>query len=690
MAINSGDDWGTIRDQLNAIAEAASNFIADTVQQLLASTASTFGGAGAIIEAGGFRYEVVASGEHVTTAGGVKLRAVPFGPGKYHVAQIGAVGSGDESSIIKAFADALPAGSHLHFDGTKTYTVCVTTPNQIVFEVNGATLVNATNSDVILSISPNAGEITDHAVTESVLLPLITVSFTVVGASTLFEAGDIGTLWDNARRPSDNQPVNFETVKIRSVSGDTVTLEAPLESHKGAGAIIFRHSTRQIKHAGIRNAKVRPTASHTQTCLSVWWTDQPIADGNDVEGHTGHAVSIRHCYNLRIGDNRAWRPAATGSGQGYGVVGIACAGGTVGDTIADSCRHALDFDSTYRVTHGLVVDMNAISTPLTWRHNGFGGHIRGRGLIARMVVDGAYGVFDSNQGYGTGANRALAANHILRDCSLDFADIENNFSPNVFSIAAYFQNGADNVSIGVIRVRHLDAAALVVESPSIAVRLNGPVGLGGLKIGKIVADRIGRGFLRLDDNGFVGRQGLVTIDSTEIGQTVGRIAWIRGGGAVKIGAWFAAGNTGETLFEAGQIGSNTPDRMDVGPGEYDGTDTLVYAAVSGVEGEISPLMKSSGTALTSPNGATYTAAQIQNRSGLVRILGAVGSGTDAIASFPAPTFNGQVIRVLGKFSGRNNVSIPAASSDTGAAILFDTATPARALVGFSGLWVPLG
>ena len=74
MAINSGDDWGTIRDQLNAIFVTPPSF--DTVQQLLASTASTFGGAGAIIEAGGFRYEVAATGaadHHLTTAGGVKL-----------------------------------------------------------------------------------------------------------------------------------------------------------------------------------------------------------------------------------------------------------------------------------------------------------------------------------------------------------------------------------------------------------------------------------------------------------------------------------------------------------------------------------------------------------------------------------------------------------------------------------------
>ena len=113
MAINSGDDWGTIRDQLNAIFVTPPSF--DTVQQLLASTASTFGGAGAIIEAGGFRYEVAATGaadHHLTTSGGVKLY-VRYANGEFDVRAFGAKGDGttdDTSAIQKALntANAFP------------------------------------------------------------------------------------------------------------------------------------------------------------------------------------------------------------------------------------------------------------------------------------------------------------------------------------------------------------------------------------------------------------------------------------------------------------------------------------------------------------------------------------------------------------------------------------------------------
>ena len=51
-----------------------------TVADLLASTANARG-VGAIWEGGGFRYEEVSSGEHVTTAGGVKLYVLPIWAG---------------------------------------------------------------------------------------------------------------------------------------------------------------------------------------------------------------------------------------------------------------------------------------------------------------------------------------------------------------------------------------------------------------------------------------------------------------------------------------------------------------------------------------------------------------------------------------------------------------------------------
>lgn len=681
----------TVRKFINEFSELATKFVyaspAEGQEVVVAGNV-------VVDEKTGSRWEVLASGAsgaHLdyTGAGGVKFLALPFRPGAYHVAQVGAVGSGDEAAIIQAFADAIPEFSRLHFDGTKTYTLNVTTSNHIVFEVNGATLVNATNAAFILAITPSALEITEHEVTEATLLPGVQ-TFTVTGASALFDPGDIGVLWDNALRPSDDEEVNFECVKIQSVSGDVVTLEAPTEGHKGAGTIVFRHSSRQIKDAGIRNARVRPTAGHTFACLYINHVDRPVADGNDIEGSTGPAFSLRHCYDLRCGDTFVRNPRSATSGNGYGVQTVACTGGIMGATIAHGCRHALDHDSSFRLDCGHVIDMDAQSVPVALRHTGFGGKIRVRGVTTKLANSGTYVVSDSSQGYGVGANRALAANHIARGFDVDFVDVQYDFSPNDSSTAVYFTNGADGVSVGPIRFKHLDGTALASGSVSFAVRVDGPIGSRGLNVASITGDKVQRVFARADDLAATGEQGIVNIGSINISTAVGRIVWFRGGGSVNVGSWFAGGNIGETLFDAPTLGSNTPRNLSIGPGQYLGTDTLVLAGAAGVDAIIAPIWKSVGTALSSPNGATYTATQIQNRSALVRIAGDVGSGTDAISTFPAPTFDGQRICVQGKFSGRNDVTIPASVSSTGSTIVFNSTTPFRELMGYNGLWVPLG
>lgn len=68
----------------------------DTVALLLAYSGVSLGPSGTIVEAGGYRYKVVTTGQHRTTAGGVKLYAMPlfggdFG-GVYCPEQFGAIG----------------------------------------------------------------------------------------------------------------------------------------------------------------------------------------------------------------------------------------------------------------------------------------------------------------------------------------------------------------------------------------------------------------------------------------------------------------------------------------------------------------------------------------------------------------------------------------------------------------------
>lgn len=81
-----------------------------TVADMLASNRAGKG-AGTIWQAGTFLYEEVTSGEHLTTAGGVKLRVLPGADGAYHSAAFGVVGPGNETTALTAALAASENGT---------------------------------------------------------------------------------------------------------------------------------------------------------------------------------------------------------------------------------------------------------------------------------------------------------------------------------------------------------------------------------------------------------------------------------------------------------------------------------------------------------------------------------------------------------------------------------------------------
>jgi hypothetical protein len=121
-----------------------------TVQELLADTTLSYSNvaAGDLVEAGGFRYAVAASGasnQHVTTAGGVKLYVMLTPEGEIHVDAWGAVGDGtavagtgtDNAVVLQKVCDYaigyLPTGRNgkppvIRFGAGKVYAYSVS-PN---------------------------------------------------------------------------------------------------------------------------------------------------------------------------------------------------------------------------------------------------------------------------------------------------------------------------------------------------------------------------------------------------------------------------------------------------------------------------------------------------------------------------------------------------------------------------------
>lgn len=108
-----------------------------TVADLLASTAANLGATGGIVNAGGFRYQIVTSGQHLTTAGGVKLYVVNAGQGA-SIDALGALGNGTASDSAAFAAAALIGGKWALRDGANYRVANVTlAANGLAFSCAG-------------------------------------------------------------------------------------------------------------------------------------------------------------------------------------------------------------------------------------------------------------------------------------------------------------------------------------------------------------------------------------------------------------------------------------------------------------------------------------------------------------------------------------------------------------------------
>lgn len=593
----------------------------------------------------------------------------------------------DNTTAYDRIVAGAPSGAKVLMPRRRTLAGHFLTADKVFdLDLNGSSLVDTVDNLPIVGQRYSAGT-TSYNVVESVLTRGMT-SFTIVGASGIFAAGDIGFLWDGAVRTTGGN-VNFECVRIKSVVGDVVTVEGFIRSYKGAGAITFRRPNAQTNGGAIRNGRAIPTVDHVALIFGLWFTPKASQTDLEVVGSSGPAFDLRYCWEFDAARNRCFDPIATGSGEGYGMHLVGCSLGKVYDTIGRGCRHAFDADSSYGYHVDGVTETGAPSpsNPCTIAHNGFAADVT---VTNVDVVCPGPAVAASAQGYGTSTGQARAENHPLHNLLIDGVrrTIPANVSPDTYNSCVDL--GQDwSGDIRNIEDKFLSTDPVTAASQAVVVRLDG-IPIGKASIENIHANKCGNhifGNNRANGPAYGGHVLFVRNLSSD---TDGRKAiWLRGDFALDADAIFLAGVIDSEIISMQSLNGDAPRYAAIGAAiRYTGTEKAIFSqsVAAGLEGAFLHNGKSLGGNVVVVAGQALTLAQVQNRRDLLQVNSPVGAGTcilSATDALPPCQINGQIMTIE-VLPGRNDVQFPAGN---GVLSTFTVATgTSRRVVAYSGKW----
>lgn len=617
------------------------------------------GGIGEVVAAGTGASD---GGAFFNTVNGLQIKTL-FSGDCIFVEQFGAyAGAADNTPYYDALIAYAPGGTLVKWSEQSEYIGNFISENKSLrCDVNGATLVNATNDSIIQIGSFTVDE---YTVTEAELL-YGERQFTVVGASGLFSVGNIGYLWDGALRPTGGS-VNFEVVKIEAIAGDLITVNGFLASYKGASTIKFYHSPAQLKSPEIKNANIRSETGHTGFGAIIANCESSLFDNIETTNTTGNAVAARYCYGVGARNIRPLKPADATSGNGYGFALFAVTAFVIRDIHGDGCRHVYDQDSAYFGVVENISDMDDQSAPVVLAHNGFAGHTTCRNVRVRTSQ---YPVSTALQGYG-GTPSADRDKHPYRNIIVDGVDavIKDGVSPNASNVpGVYFQNSTIDCAVRTLSIRHEDQTPLVSPANSFAVRVIGTV-KGFFSVENLNADRLGAFFYAEDQGSAAGD----TVDKC--------IARFRGLRADSVAHGIYTGGrysldvndvstvnaplSGRLIYMA-QANGESPISLFVGDSIDIGTTTAIYETQTPVYGRTSNSTRLSGSAVLVTAGQALTEEDIHHRNGYADVAGPVGVGTvvlSATDALPPPHVDGSELYLRHFFSGRQDVEFPAGNN----------------------------
>ena len=652
--------------------------------------------AGDVIVAGGVRFEALlpdAAGYHNQNANGVKVISFPDGQGYYLAAAFGVrEANADNTPIFDRMASVLPGGSKILYPPKSVIRGHFLSPEKSFFvDGNGCSTIDTQDNQPHIGIGRHNA--TPYAVVEAELT-YGERNFTVDGADALFAVGDIGYLWDGSRRPSDNQGVNYEVVKIASLSGDTVTIEGWINSHFGVqdGSIIFCRSSHQIKDAGIVNVYARPTNTHTAQILSIWNCEGVVMESLDCQNSAGTCFDVRYSYDIRGVRGRPRNPRAIAGGEGYGFQVHVGKKVRVLDIKGKGMRHILDLDSVYDFVVEDINDEAPANLPVVLSHNGFAGNGVCRRVKSTINAGARYLVGITTAAVNSPAStRPLKVNHPFRnidvidvdqvvDASLSVADadvyavyIQNDWSGSVKGIRQHYQN--DN-----------PPSALAGGIP---LRIDG-VPVGAVELSNISTNVAGRMMVLTNQlNGAPSGRFIAQIRNINCSKSAYLPLAISGGWAVNIDEISLDEVVGDNVIQLSAANGASPSRCDIGPSIRTAVLKTIVTSSTAVTGSKAKSVRGAGSGIAVANGASITATQLQNSDARLSVVPPLGAGSitlNSATALPPPMLDGAACEIVVP-AGYNDVVFPAGNNiHTGFTISAGNTT---SLVSYAGKWAAL-
>ena len=145
---------------------------------------------------------------------------------------------------------------------------------------------------------------------------------------------------------------------------------------------------------------------------------------------------------------------------------------------------------------------------------------------------------------------------------------------------------------------------------------------------------------------------------------------------------------GDIIIDMATISSDDPLGLYVGSHiNYGGvTEKQIYQTTALVDGSVTQNGKNMNVSVAVSASFVITAAHVQNRGTMVRLVAPVAGGSIDMGGFPDPYVDGQRISIFGWLTSRQDIVLPATLSNILADITFNSTTPSHDLVAVSGTW----